>query len=212
MVGALKEEVLDRLYDRYVASTGTNNTDQAHTPARGERRRSFEEQEPQLGTIHGLATEIVLLLKRYSCEEEEEVKKTALQNHWTLPPEIMQARQEAFGIQAEVFPSPLKVHSHTATYRSKFDRDTIFGSKGSAWDTHWGELGAFEFNPEYTTVDLDRALQEAHVHYGEVPGTRGGNLPGLDKNTNQSLLQEVRGHQNPRVRGNPKEEFHVPSP
>ncbi|KAK3233308.1 hypothetical protein CYMTET_56390 [Cymbomonas tetramitiformis] len=189
MVGALKEEVLDRLSDRYVAST-----DQAHTPVGEARRRSFEEQEPQLGAIHGFATEIVLLLKRHSCEEEEEeeVKKTALQNHWTLPPEIMQALQEAFGIQAEVFASPLNVHSHMATYCSKFDRDTIFGSKGSAWDTQWGELGAFEFNPEYTAVDLDRALQPrgAHVHYGAVPGTRSGNLPGLDKNTGQSLLQE----------------------
>eukprot|EP00854_Cymbomonas_tetramitiformis_P033796 gene33796-43555_t len=53
MVGALKEEVLDRLYDRYVASTGTDSTDQAHTPAGEARRRSFEEQEPQLGAIHG---------------------------------------------------------------------------------------------------------------------------------------------------------------
>eukprot|EP00854_Cymbomonas_tetramitiformis_P008567 gene8567-biopygen8692 len=161
MVGALKEEVLDRLYDRYVAATGTDSTDQIHTQAGEERRRSLEEREPQLGTVHGFATEIVLLLKRYSCEEEEEVKKTALQNHWTLPPEIMQALQEAFGIQAEVSVSPLNVHSHTATYCSKFDRDKIFGSKGSAWDTHWGELGAFEFNPEYTAADLDRALQEA---------------------------------------------------
>ncbi|KAK3265738.1 hypothetical protein CYMTET_25594 [Cymbomonas tetramitiformis] len=161
MVGALKEEVLDRLYDRYVAATGTSSTDQTHTRAGEERRRSFEEREPQLGTIHGFATEVVLLLKRYSCEEEEEVKKTALQNHWTLPPEIMQALQEAFGIQAEIFASPLNVHSHTATYCSKFDRDKIFGSKGSAWDTHWGELGAFEFNPEYTAADLDKALQEA---------------------------------------------------
>ncbi|KAK3249456.1 hypothetical protein CYMTET_41113 [Cymbomonas tetramitiformis] len=161
MVGALKEEVLDRLYDRYVAAAGTNSADQTHTRAGEERRRSFEEREPQLGTVHGFATEVVLLLKRYSCEEEEEVKKTALQNHWTLPPEIMQALQEAFGIQAEIFASPLNVHSHTATYCSKFDRDKIFGSKGSAWDTQWGELGAFEFNPEYTAADLDKALQEA---------------------------------------------------
>ncbi|KAK3262048.1 hypothetical protein CYMTET_29078 [Cymbomonas tetramitiformis] len=163
LVGALKEEVLDRLYDRYVAATGTSSTDQTHTRAGEARRRSFEEREPQLGTIHGFATEAVLLLKRYSCEEEEEVKKTALQNHWTLPPEIIQALQEAFGIQAEVFASPLNVHSHTATYCSKFDRDKIFGSKGSAWDTHWGELGAFEFNPEYTAADLDKALQEARL-------------------------------------------------
>ncbi|KAK3232694.1 hypothetical protein CYMTET_56964 [Cymbomonas tetramitiformis] len=67
---------------RYVASTGTDSTDQAHTPAGEARRRSFEEQEPQLGAIHGFAT-------------------------------------------------------------------------------YWEELGAFEFNLEYTAMDLDRALQEA---------------------------------------------------
>ncbi|KAK3272922.1 hypothetical protein CYMTET_18808 [Cymbomonas tetramitiformis] len=161
MVGALKEEVIDRLCDRYAESAGTDHTDRGHTPESGARRRSFGEREPQLGKIYGFVTEIVLLLKRYSCKEEEEVKKSALQNHWILPPEIMQALQEAFGIQAEVFASPLNVHRHTATSCSKFDRDKIFGSKGSAWDTHWGELGSFEFNPEYTAMDLDKALQEA---------------------------------------------------
>ncbi|KAK3281254.1 hypothetical protein CYMTET_10944 [Cymbomonas tetramitiformis] len=104
MVGALKGEVIDRLYDRYAESAGTDHTDQGHTPEGGARRRAFEGREPQLGRIYGFATEIVLLLKSYSCEEEEEIKKSALQNHWTLPPEIMQALQEAFGIQAEFNP------------------------------------------------------------------------------------------------------------
>ncbi|KAK3288014.1 hypothetical protein CYMTET_4496 [Cymbomonas tetramitiformis] len=112
--------------------------------------------------IFGFATEITLLLKRYSCEEDEDSKSSALHNHWTLPPEMMKALQQAFGIQAEFNVSrTLNVHQHTATYCSKFDRDKVFGSRGSAWETRWGQLGSFECNPEYTAQDLDKALCEA---------------------------------------------------
>ncbi|KAK3262202.1 hypothetical protein CYMTET_28928 [Cymbomonas tetramitiformis] len=61
--------------------------------------------------IFGFATEITLLLKRYSCEEDEDSKSSALHNHWTLLPEIMKALQQAFGIPAEAFASPLNLGS-----------------------------------------------------------------------------------------------------
>ncbi|KAK3250981.1 hypothetical protein CYMTET_39673 [Cymbomonas tetramitiformis] len=57
--------------------------------------------------------EIASLLMRYSSKEEERERKRNLQNHWTMPPEILRALQEAFGLSTEVFASPLNVHQDT---------------------------------------------------------------------------------------------------
>ncbi|KAK3271967.1 hypothetical protein CYMTET_19712 [Cymbomonas tetramitiformis] len=60
--------------------TLTTEEGRHHVFAHDERGKMVGALKEGLGTVHGFATEIVLLLKRYSCEEEEEVKKTALQN------------------------------------------------------------------------------------------------------------------------------------
>eukprot|EP00854_Cymbomonas_tetramitiformis_P003192 gene3192-biopygen3141 len=63
--------------------------------------------------------------------------------------------------RTELFASPLNVHHNTTTYYAKYDRDKVFGARGSAWTTNWVKLGAYQFNPEYTQQDLKKALDFA---------------------------------------------------
>eukprot|EP00854_Cymbomonas_tetramitiformis_P003699 gene3699-biopygen3634 len=105
--------------------------------------------------------EIGHLLIRYSSKEEKEERKKNLQNHWTFPAQMQRALQQAFGITTELFASPLNVHHNTTTYYAKYDRDKVFGARGSAWTTNWMKLGAYQFNPEYTPQDLKKALDFA---------------------------------------------------
>ena len=37
----------------------------------------------------------------------------------------------------------------------------MFGAMGSAWEAQWSQLGAYQFNPEYTAEDLHKALKKA---------------------------------------------------
>eukprot|EP00854_Cymbomonas_tetramitiformis_P001377 gene1377-biopygen1224 len=60
-----------------------------------------------------------------------------------------------------VFASPLNVHKNTKTYYSRYPKDSVFGAVGSAWEAKWEQLGAYQFNPEYTAEDLYRALKKA---------------------------------------------------
>eukprot|EP00854_Cymbomonas_tetramitiformis_P001527 gene1526-biopygen1389 len=46
-------------------------------------------------------------------------------------------------------------------YHSKYPRDKVFGTRGSAWTTYGRKLGAYQFNPEYTAADLKKALDHA---------------------------------------------------
>jgi len=105
--------------------------------------------------------ELAALLIRYSSKEEKRHRKANLQNHWTLPKEIMEAIQKAFSIHTEVFASPLNVHKDTTRYFSQYPEDVVFGAEGSAWNTHWGLLGAYQFNPEYTAEDMKKAMGHA---------------------------------------------------
>eukprot|EP00854_Cymbomonas_tetramitiformis_P001327 gene1327-biopygen1168 len=51
----------------------------------------------------------------------------------------------------------------------------IFGAMGSAWEAQWEDLGAYQFNPEYTAEDLHRALKKAiEATKMEKPVERGG--------------------------------------
>eukprot|EP00854_Cymbomonas_tetramitiformis_P034266 gene34266-biopygen23285 len=75
---------------------------------------------------------------------------------------MMEAVHEAMVARTEVFASPrINVHKHTRTYYSQYPRDSVFGAVGSAWEAQWGQLGAYQFNPEYTAEDLYRALKKA---------------------------------------------------
>eukprot|EP00854_Cymbomonas_tetramitiformis_P034019 gene34019-biopygen3761 len=75
---------------------------------------------------------------------------------------MMEAVEEAMGARTEAFASPLNVHKNTTkTYYSQYPRDSVFGAVGSAWEAQWEQLGAYQFNPEYTAEDLYRALKKA---------------------------------------------------
>ncbi|KAK3243604.1 hypothetical protein CYMTET_46759 [Cymbomonas tetramitiformis] len=84
----------------------------------------------------GAMAETAAAADRYSSKAEEKERKKNLQNHWTLPTNVLRALQEAFGLSTEVFVSPLNVHHNTTRYDVKYERDKVFGARGSAWDTN----------------------------------------------------------------------------
>ena len=115
----------------------------------GESREDFER-------------ELIALAVRYSGKSGDGKEKW-FRNHWTVPKGVMSAFRVALGITIEIFASPLNVHFDTVAYCSAFERDKLFGSLGSAWDYVWagGGHNVFEFNPEYESDDLKRALKWA---------------------------------------------------
>ena len=68
------------------------------------------------------------------------------------PPDLMNSVHDTFGVDTDIFASPLNVHLRTRVYGSAFDRDDsrLFGGVGSAWSRGWANPsgGSFEFNPE----------------------------------------------------------------
>ncbi|KAK3250902.1 hypothetical protein CYMTET_39736 [Cymbomonas tetramitiformis] len=157
LVGTLTKAKTIELYNRYVQTVGGENGEPTikQTNARLQYRRKHGRH---VGTFED---ELAALLIRYSSREEKRHRKENLQNHWTLPKEIMEAIQKAFSIRTEVFASPLNVHKDTTRYFSQYPEDVVFGAEGSAWNTHWGLLGAYQFNPEYTAEDMKKAMGHA---------------------------------------------------
>ena len=106
--------------------------------------------------------ELIALVKRDSGKSGAGKEKW-FRNHWTVPPALMASVHDAFGVDTEIFASPLNVHFGTKFYGSAFDRDRLFGSVGSAWSRGWVNPagGSFEFNPEYESEDLKKAIKWA---------------------------------------------------
>eukprot|EP00854_Cymbomonas_tetramitiformis_P001419 gene1419-biopygen1281 len=98
-------------------------------------------------------------------------------------------------ISTEVFASPLNVHHDTTKYFSKYERDRIFGSWGSAWEADWGTMGAFQFNPEYTPEDLKKALSFAIAATStEAPVFGVGIYPTYEKTPYRRQFEKHKGH------------------
>jgi hypothetical protein len=112
----------------------------------------------------GFTEELVSLVARYSGKSGVGKEKW-FRNHWTVPGQLMDSLRAAFKIDTEIFASPLNVHMSTEAYCSVYERDMLFGSSGSAWEHQWTRPGgiALEFNPEYESADLSRALKWAMV-------------------------------------------------
>ncbi|KAK3279826.1 hypothetical protein CYMTET_12307 [Cymbomonas tetramitiformis] len=127
----------------------------------GELAHSYHRNGKYIGTL--TKEKLNRLHERYSSKEEKEERKKNLQNHWTFPAQMQRALHQAFGISTELFASPLlmNVHHNTTTYFAKYDRDKVFGARGSAWTTNWMKLGTYQFNPEYTPQDLKKTLDFA---------------------------------------------------
>jgi len=69
----------------------------------------------------------------------------------------MGAIHTGFGTTTECFASPLNVHLDTTHYCSKYPEDKVFGSLGSTYDIR--PTGSFEFNSEYTPIELQKAIK-----------------------------------------------------
>ncbi|KAK3279282.1 hypothetical protein CYMTET_12821 [Cymbomonas tetramitiformis] len=155
-IGTLIKETLGRLHERYTQAVGTAHNQTPHQSTL--RTKLWEDHRIRVSTFE---EEVGHLLIRYSSKEEKEERKKNLQNHWTFPAQMQRALQQAFGISTELVASPLNVHHNTPTYYAKYDRDKMFGARGSAWTTNWMKLGAYRFNPEYTPQDLKKTLDFA---------------------------------------------------
>ncbi len=112
----------------------------------------------KLGSVGTFEEEILLLLQRYPISGTTDGdKRTHLRNHWTTPDQFIGAIHAGFSTTTECFASPLNVHPDTTHYCSKYPEDTVFGSLGSMYDIR--PTGSFEFNPEYTPVELQKAIK-----------------------------------------------------
>eukprot|EP00854_Cymbomonas_tetramitiformis_P034218 gene34218-biopygen20894 len=158
LIGTLSTVKVRELYDRFAEAVGDSA---AQRPTEKQLVKRLELNLEHKILVDTFEEEIAQLLIRYSSKAEMKHRKRNLQNHWTFPPEMMEAVQTAMGVQTEVFASPLNVHKNTETYYSQYPRDSVFGAVGSAWEAQWEQLGAYQFNPEYTAGDLYRALKKA---------------------------------------------------
>eukprot|EP00854_Cymbomonas_tetramitiformis_P005859 gene5859-biopygen5885 len=108
---------------------------------------------------------------------------------------MQRALQQAFGISAENFASPLNVHHNTTKYVAKYERDKVFGARGSAWATNRMKLGAYQFNPEYTPQDLKKALDFAiAATTTQEPVFGVGIYPTYEKTPYRKLYNTHAGH------------------
>ncbi|KAK3283608.1 hypothetical protein CYMTET_8696 [Cymbomonas tetramitiformis] len=152
----------------------------------------WEDHKIQVSTFE---EEVGHLLIRYSSKEEKEERKKNLQNHWTFPAQMQRALQQAFGLNTELFASPLNVHHNTTNYYAKYDRDKVFGARGSAWTANWMKLGAYQFNPEYTPQDLKKALDFAIAATTTQDPVFGvGIYPTYEKTPYRKLYNAHAGH------------------
>ncbi|KAK3289200.1 hypothetical protein CYMTET_3361 [Cymbomonas tetramitiformis] len=158
LIGTLSTVKVRELYDRYAEAVGDSTAQRPTEKQLAKRLKLSVEHKIHVSTFE---EEIAQLLIRYSSKAEMKHRKRNLQNHWTFPPEMMEAVHTAMGVQTEVFASPLNVHKDTRTYYSQYPRDSVFGAVGSAWEEQWEKLGSYQFNPEYTAGDLYKALKKA---------------------------------------------------
>eukprot|EP00854_Cymbomonas_tetramitiformis_P034198 gene34198-biopygen19718 len=192
LIGTLSTAKVRELYDRYAKEVGDGAVQRPTGEQLAKRLKLKLEHKIHVGTFE---EEIAQLLIRYSSKAEMKHRKRNLQNHWTLPPEMMEAVQEATGARTEVFASPLNVHKNTKTYYSQYPRDSVFGAAGSAWEAQWEQLGAYQFNPEYTAEDLHRALKKAiNATKTAEPVLGVGIYPTYAKSPYRKLLNKHAGY------------------
>jgi hypothetical protein len=103
-------------------------------------------------------TEIIWLYKRYKYR----IPKTdpLKRSHYTLPTEILDQIITLFNIKTSYFSSPVICSTLVNTYYSPFQRDSIFGSKGTAFKHKWLNNGyAHLHNKE----DIQKAIHWARL-------------------------------------------------
>jgi hypothetical protein len=134
-------------------------------------------------TVGTFEEEIILLLRRYPISgDTDKDKRAQLINHWTTPPQFMDAIRAGLGTTMECFASPLNVNPATIHHCSKYNEDKVFNSLGNAYDMRL--KGSFEFNPKRVHTDRTSKSHKVGGHSGQTRNrTRiwGGNIPNLER-------------------------------
>jgi hypothetical protein len=84
-------------------------------------------------------TEVIWLYERYKYRIPKIDPLT--KSHYTLPTEILDQIIALFNIKTSYFSSPVTCSTLVNTYYSPFQRDSIFGSKGTAFKHKWLDNG-----------------------------------------------------------------------
>ena len=140
------------------------------------------------GTGH-FEQEIAELLERY----KDGSGSTRINNHWTTPPQVMEALMEANSITRERYASPLNFHPNMANYWSMYEKDKLFGAEGNALESLY--TGSSESNPEYEDTDMTKALtRAAHsaIHNKTTPVMTTMILPAWDQHSSTSYLSWIK--------------------
>ncbi|KAK3283600.1 hypothetical protein CYMTET_8688 [Cymbomonas tetramitiformis] len=194
LIGVISTPETRELYNRYTQTVGDTSASGLTREQQATRLKLALEHRVQVGSFE---EEVAQLLVRYSSKVELKQRRRNLQNHWTLPPEMMEAVHSAMGVKTEVFASPLNVHRDTTKYYSQYPRDAVFGAMGSAWEARWEDLGAYQFNPEYTAEDLHKALKKAvEATKQDKPVLGVGIYPTYAKTPYRKLLNKHMGYMN----------------
>jgi hypothetical protein len=103
-------------------------------------------------------TEIIWLYERYKYRipKTNPLKKS----QYTLPSEILDLLIETFKITTSYFSSPVTCSTKINTFYSPFQRDSIFGSKGSAYTHKWQNIGYAHL---HNTENTHKAIHWAQV-------------------------------------------------
>jgi hypothetical protein len=103
-------------------------------------------------------TEVIWLYERYKYQ----IPKTDLlkKSHYILPTEILDQIITLFNIKTSYFSSPVTCSTLVNTYYSSFQRDSIFGSRGTAFKHKW--LGNGYAHP-HNKENLQKAIYWARL-------------------------------------------------
>lgn len=80
-------------------------------------------------------------------------------NHWINNQEIYRRLRDIFGIDVELFASPLNFNLCHRAYCSEHDIDKLFGSLGNAFSHRWA--GKCIGNPIYSILDIRKSISKA---------------------------------------------------
>jgi ribonuclease HI len=111
-------------------------------------------------------TEVIWLYERYKYHipKTDPLKKS----HYTIPTEILDQITTLFNIKTSYFSSPVTCSTLINTYYSPFQRDSIFGSKGTAFKHKWIDNGyAHPHNKE----NIQKAIHWARLAAKENQNT-----------------------------------------
>jgi hypothetical protein len=95
-------------------------------------------------------------------------KKPSQKSQYTLPLEILDLLIETFKITTSYFSSPITCSTKIDTFYSLFQRDSIFGSKGSAYTHKWQNIG---YAHPHNTENTHKAIHWARLAAQENQNT-----------------------------------------